>query len=161
MPDHFDTPVTQEVMPNVQVYGLTNALQHIRADIADATNIFTWTFLLEETFFENLFGKFLERGNLYSIVDHRMRGAVTRLQERFPRFAARSWSYNRTMHEKTFLFSPAGVTWMGSHNLTQGSFTMASNRSARIDSTQLFDALYTAWFMDWDRARPVTIPRNI
>jgi hypothetical protein len=142
------------------VYGLTDALQNLRADIADATNIYTWTFLLEENFFDNLFAKFLENKRLYCIVDHRMRGVATRLQQKHPHFAARSWSYNRTMHEKTFLFSPTSVAWMGSHNLTQGSFTMASNRSARIDSPQLFGALSTAWYMDWERALPLTVPRS-
>lgn len=145
-------------IPNVEVYGLTDALDQLKKDIAQATNIYTWTFLLEEKFFGELFSDFLTDKRLYCIVDHRMRALSSKLNRDFPHFVARSWSYNRTMHEKTFLFAPQNVAWCGSHNLTRGSYTMASNRSARIISPQLFGALHTAWYMDWERARPVPAP---
>jgi hypothetical protein len=152
---HPDTKDATDPIPNVEIYGLTDALQKLRQDIYAATNIYTWTFLIDPTFFIDLFDTFLESKRLYSIVDHRMRGLCSDLNRTYPNFVARSWSYNRTMHEKTFLFSPQNVAWMGSHNLTRGSYTMASNRSARIVSSQLFGALHTAWYMDWERARPI------
>jgi len=148
-------PAAAPAPPNVELLGAPTALERLKADVRQSYTIHCWTYLLERTFFDEVFSDFLKRGRLYMITDHRMRYVAAGLQDTHERFTARSWSYNRTMHEKTFVFPDLNAVTLGSHNLTRGSYTLSNNRTARVQSTQLTKALCDAWHADWTRAKPM------
>jgi phosphatidylserine/phosphatidylglycerophosphate/cardiolipin synthase-like enzyme len=143
--------------PNIQLLGLAQALDQLTSDIHNSHVVYVWAYLIEATFFSTLFADHLSHARVYMITDHRQRYVCAGLQDTFERFTARSWSYNRTMHEKTFIFPELKTVWTGSHNLTRGSFTLSNNRSARIESAQLTTALADSWHRDWTLSK--TIPR--
>jgi phosphatidylserine/phosphatidylglycerophosphate/cardiolipin synthase-like enzyme len=158
MTDQPDRPPTITLAePNIQLLGLADAQNQLKSDIQNSHVIYVWAYLIEANFFSTLFAAHLSHARVYMIVDHRQRYVCAGLQDTFERFTARSWSYNRTMHEKSFIFPELNTVWTGSHNLTRGSFTLSNNRSARIESDQLTKALADAWHRDWTLAK--TIPR--
>lgn len=155
--DHDNRTSLTLAASNVRLLGLTEAHDQLCSDIANSCVIYAWAYLIEADFFTKLFKDHLAHARVYMIVDHRQRYVCAGLQDTHERFTARSWSYNRTMHEKSFIFPELQTVWTGSHNLTRGSFTLSNNRSARIESPQLTHALADAWHRDWTLAK--TIPR--
>lgn len=142
----------------IQLLSLEHALQQLRQDLELRGTVYTWTYLIDYDFAADLLGRHLQHSKLYAIIDHRMRGTAAKLQRSYPTFSARSWSYNRTMHEKTFILPETATTWLGSHNMTRGSYTLSMNRSARITSLSLCKTLEQIWWDQWQTAR--ALPRH-
>lgn len=139
----------------IQLLGAHHALELLTEDLANVSHVYAWTYLIEPEFARQLLAEHLKHSQFSTIVDHRQRGVAQKLQQEFPNFNARSWSYNRTMHEKTFIFDRACVVWLGSHNMTKGSYTLSSNRAARIHSVSLAMNLRSTWLDQWETARRV------
>jgi phosphatidylserine/phosphatidylglycerophosphate/cardiolipin synthase-like enzyme len=130
---------------NVQM--LTDKLTepHLRDDLAQKGDVYAWTYLINAKFFERVFGTHLCSDELNMIVDHRQRKLCKQLQTTHPNLHAWSWSYNRTMHDKTFIFPALNIVYIGTYNLTQGSFWTSRNRCVRIDSKPLTADLLKKW----------------
>jgi hypothetical protein len=130
---------------SIQLLSNKNTEMELWQDLQKPGPTFAWTYLINEKFFERVFGTHLFRDELNMIVDHRQRKVCANLQKNYGRFHAWSWSYNRTMHDKTFIFPALSVVYIGTYNLTHGSFWTSRNRCVRIDSKPLTEDLLKKW----------------
>ena len=130
---------------NVHMLEGLDAYGALLQDIRGETPIHAWVYLLEPEFFKTLFHAHLATKKLNLIVDNRQQPIVRDLLAIYPNLSAASHSTNRTMHDKTILFPALGVSWIGSYNVTRGSWSMSQNRAARVKSFSLCDELMDAW----------------
>jgi phosphatidylserine/phosphatidylglycerophosphate/cardiolipin synthase-like enzyme len=59
------------------------------------------------------------------------------------------------MHDKTIIFPQTGIVYLTTNNLTQGSWSMSLNRTARIESNELASRLADDFQLYWKMARPL------
>ena len=137
---------------NVQILHDAEVLASFTRDIEKPGNIFGWTYLLTKDFVRHLLPAHRNGNTLCLIVDTRMHHVAADLQAEIPYFKAWRWSYNRTMHDKTWLFPDTGVIYIGTHNLTHGSYWLSLNRSVRIESRAISTLLMEQWNQDKERA---------
>lgn len=140
---------------NVKIHSAKDALPALHADLARARTIDAWIYLLDPHFFEELFREHLPRATFFAVADHRQKHSLALLAHDFPNFRPRTWAWNRTQHDKTILLPDLQVTWLLTHNLTRGSWTMSSNRAARVESAGLTHRLASDFLRDYARARAV------
>lgn len=114
--------------------------------------------MIDPAFLFDLFRPFHPAGQLRLIVDNTQRFNAARVTADWPGFHAYTWSINRTMHDKTLLFPQLDVTWIGTMNLTRGSYTMSRNRALRIHNRELLTHLLTTWHDEQLRCLQVRIP---
>lgn len=145
---------------NVHMLEGLDAYGQLLQDIRGTTPIHAWVYLLEPQFFRTLFHTHLQTKQLHLIVDNRQQPIVRELLELYPKLNAASHSTNRTMHDKTMLFPALGVSWIGSYNLTRGSWSLSQNRAARIKSHALCLELLDAWCQMFENCKPVRPPQN-
>jgi hypothetical protein len=129
----------------VQVLKAPDALVRLEIDLRHRSPAFGWAYLLDTKFCSQLFLEHLTHSHLSMIVDNRQARHARTLVDHFPNFHAYCWSYNRTLHAKTFLFPHLAVTWITSYNLTVGSYSMSYNHAVRIDSPQITADLMRDW----------------
>lgn len=130
-------------------------LEHLERDLQTAGNLYGWMYLLNSMWTENLLRNQADNVMTRMIVDHRMKATAAELQSRSRRFEAWSWSYNRTMHDKTLFFPVAGLIYIGTHNMTKGSYWLSENRSIRIKHHRMTQELLRQWQNDREHAKKV------
>jgi len=145
----------------IEILANPDALLQLTADLKLETRLRCWTYLLDEPFARRLFAQDNHSYDIKIIADHRQRATLAALARWVPHFSARTWSTNRSMHDKTFLLLDTGLTYIGTHNLTRGSYTMSSNRVVRIASYPATQRLNAEWIHDWQHARPVPPTPNL
>lgn len=139
----------------VQIHSAQDALPALMTDLRTAKSIQAWIYLLDPHFFEELFKEHLPKTTFFAVADHRQKHSLANLAAQFPNFRPRTWAWNRTQHDKTILLPELSVTWLLTHNLTRGSWTMSSNRAARVQSKGLSNRLSKDFLTDYARARAV------
>lgn len=140
---------------NVRLLSAQDALPQLRADLAAATKIYAWLYLVDETFFTNLFSDPLRDHDFFCVADHRQKPTLQTLVALFPNFYPRTWSWNRTQHDKTLILPNLEVIWLSTHNMTRGSWTLSTNRAARIESKEATKKLSETFLADYQRSRAV------
>lgn len=133
-----------------------HALAQLRVDILEAQELYLQTYLIEPHFFAELFSDFLRRHTIMLLTDNRQRAAASALTATYPKLKARSWSANRTMHTKMILCWPTETSWVGSHNLTRGSWTLSENISIRVAHQPFFQDLKKNFTTTWHVSKPIT-----
>lgn len=134
---------------NVHMLQGLDAYGQLLQDIRGITPVYGWAYLIETEFFKTLFDQHLKTKSTFLIIDNRQQPIVRNLLSIYPKLSAASHSTNRTMHDKTLLFPALGVTWIGTYNLTRGSWSMSQNRAARIKSHALALELLSEWDTQW------------
>lgn len=145
---------------NIIVMDGRDTLEALHFDLEKPGTVHGWAYLMDYEFTARLFAPHLENQDISLIVDNKMRSVAADLQYEFARLRCWTWSYNRTMHDKTLLFPAQGLTWIGTHNLTQGSYWMALNRAVRIESSHLTRELNAQWEHDVRSAKPVVTTKD-
>lgn len=140
---------------NVTILSEHDAYATISADLKHAGRVYAWTYLIDPKFAEIMLATHLAQNDVSLITDHRMTNRAQDLVTRNPGIHAWTWSNNRTLHDKTFIFEALNVVYIGTHNLTHGSYWLSRNRSIRIESSDLTDALLAEWLRDRASARPI------
>lgn len=130
-------------------------LKRLEADIAELGEMLIYAFLIEENFFENLFGNALKRNRIHLLGDHRQRSLLRRLVPKWRTLEAATWSYNRTMHSKNIIFPSANVCWLTSANLNRGAWTLSQNTTLRIIDHGLTIQLRAGFYAQFEQARPI------
>jgi len=115
--------------------------------------IYAWIYHLEFSFAAELLALRPDGQETYFIIDHRTRTIAADLAESFKTFNARTWSTNRTMHDKTYVAPAHDAVLLGTHNLTRGAYWSSLNRSALIIHRALTTALLRDWKHDWLHAQ--------
>jgi phosphatidylserine/phosphatidylglycerophosphate/cardiolipin synthase-like enzyme len=139
----------------VQILTGPDALDAMRRDIAESGDVFAWMYLIEEGWAREMLARQPHDTPMQIIVDQRSAAIAARIQSEDKRFEAWAWARNRTMHDKTYIFPLPGITYIGTHNMTRGSYTLSRNRSARIESHALSKAMLKQWHEDRARARKI------
>jgi hypothetical protein len=116
-----------------------------------------WIYLITEETLAELIDNAQPSTYWQFVIDHRMRKIGRALMARHPNLLLGSWSANRTMHDKTILIQSTNTTWMLTHNMTRGSFSLSTNRAVKITSQGLTERLMESWCHDWKRAK--ALPR--
>lgn len=134
---------------NTQLLDNPNCLAALKYDIAHSSLMYVQTYLLEKVFFAELFAEYLKRFPIQLLTDHRQAPLARELLTEHDNLTIKTWSRNRTMHTKMLLLWPQQTVYVGSHNLTRGSFSMSDNNTIRVadaafftDSLAKFHALY-------------------
>jgi len=121
-------------------------------DLALPGNVYAWCYLFRKEFLYDLLTKTNVARKINFIVDCRQSAQAAELQDCLTQFNAWKWSYNRTMHDKTWIFPANSAIYIGSHNLNRGSFWTAINRSVRITSPLMTSKLMQTWNEDRQKA---------
>lgn len=150
----------REAQVDIEILTGAETLHVFRGDLSLHGNAFAWGYLLNEKFTEAVLEAREKTATISMIIDHRMLGVAARLQQKFPNFAAWSWSYNRTMHDKTWVFPAQGVIYIGTYNLTKGSYWLSLNRTVRIRSQAMTAQLMHMWNEDRQKATKVKTASN-
>lgn len=129
----------------VQVLKAPDALHSLELDLAQPGPVHGWTYLLDPIFAKRLFLDHLTHSEIFLLIDNRQRKHAAELVNNFSNFHCWSWSYNRTLHAKTFLFPSLNLTWVASYNLTLGSYNMSYNHAVRIHSRSITADLLSDW----------------
>lgn len=140
---------------SVQLLAGPRALTVLKTDLADLGDVYCWTFLIHDDFFAECMVPHLQHSHLYAICDHRQTTKARLLLSQHKRLRLRAWASNRTMHDKTILFPQASVTYLTTANFTRGSWSMAYNRVARIQSRRLTGRLADDFLLMFQRAKPL------
>jgi phosphatidylserine/phosphatidylglycerophosphate/cardiolipin synthase-like enzyme len=141
---------------SLKVLSNPECLEHLKADIKDATQADMQTYLLEPSFFAELFTDFLKRAIVNVVTDARQRPTAALLLATHNNLRIRTWSGNRTMHTKMILLHPMAITYIGSHNLTRGSFSMSENATLRTDDPDIYNLTLNRFIERWKNSKPVT-----
>lgn len=140
---------------SVRLLGAQDALPQLRADLADATVLMAWLYLIDDSFFTNVFSEPLRRCDFFAVSDHRQKRTLETLTKIFPNFYPRTWAWNRTQHDKTLIIPNLDVVWLSTHNMTRGSWTLSTNRAARIKSPDATRKLKDVFLADYQRSKAV------
>lgn len=155
------TPFTTLDQPNsISILHGQEALETFEKDLAAPIDILAWAYLIDPPWFTSCLKTPLTFGHVQLIVDHRQRRTVAQLCRQHKNLHARSWSWNRTLHDKTLMIPSKGIIWLGTHNWTRGSWTLSTNRAARLVSRQATDSLLKLWMEDYKKSRPI-LPKKM
>lgn len=132
-----------------------HALSMLRADLKEAGPVYCWTYLIDTGFWHELMFPHTDHSEIYVLTDHRQRPTAKALVSENRRTHFWTWATNRMLHEKTFLFPFLGVVWIGSQNLTRGSWTLSKNRAVRIHSHALQTEMLNEWLYTRQLSKPV------
>src|SRR5262245_4352949 len=148
--EEFSLPLSQVRMLHGQ-----EAFAALRADVNTNGPIYCYTYLIETNFWHAIFDEHCTHSPLYCITDHRQRPLVQQLVNENRNTHAWTWATNRSLHEKTFLFPLLGVVWIGSQNMTRGSWTMSRNRAVRIHHHSFLGTMLAEWTETRNNSRAV------
>jgi hypothetical protein len=135
----------------VQILHGQEALKTMEQDMAKDGDMYGWQYLLMLPFAQSFLAEKLTRNKINLILDHKMRNVAAEMQRWNANFRAWTWSYNRTMHDKTLIIPAEGLTYVATYNLTKGSWYLSSNRLTRIRNDQMSRILMG----DWEKDRSV------
>lgn len=153
------------MMPNepngiVDLLPLEHALPTLRADLEQRSVLLVYAYLIDPVWFDELFGPHLEHSLILLLADGRQRSMLRQLCTRHPRLRAATWSTNRTMHDKTLIFPQLDLSYLTTANVTRGSWTLAMNNVARIQSAAFTRALDQQFQEYWNHAHQVPKFKN-
>lgn len=144
----------------IQLLTSRDALDTLEHDLKQPTPVLAWAYLIEPEWFREMFATPLRQSNVQLLVDHRQRRTVQKLLHEEPNLHARSWSWNRTLHDKTLMLPQRNTIWLCTHNWTKGSWTLSTNRAARIVSRSTTTDLLKVWMSDYAQSRPIIPKKN-
>jgi hypothetical protein len=122
-----------------------DALAEFENDLSHVGDAYGWAYLIDPPFCRQLFLQHLTHSHIHLIVDNRQKRNAIELMHDYPTIHFYTWSSNRTLHSKTFLFPHINVTWISSYNFTLGSYSMSHNHAVRIESLTLARDLFRDW----------------
>lgn len=155
----MDTLPAPAVKPDmIEILHGKKALEQITSDLDMTEPVLAWCYLIDPEWFTQLLATPLQHAQVQIIVDHRQRKTISTLLAVQPNLHARSWSWNRTLHDKTLIIPNRALIWLGTHNWTKGSWTLSTNRAARIVSRTATNQLLKIWMADYAQSRPI-LPR--
>lgn len=140
---------------NVRILDGKDAIGMLRADLAERGPAYAWAYLITSRFCDEYIAPHLEHSQLYLITDHRQRPIASELVNSNRHIHAWTWSHNRTLHEKTFIFPHLSAVWIGSQNMTRGSWILSQNRAVRIHSRELVEKMLREWHETRSNCRAV------
>lgn len=150
-PHHNPTFTAQlQLLPNP--YYL-EALTH---DLAYAHESFILAYEIGEPFFRRHFGPFLQTRPIWLAADARNTQILRQLMADYRNLHAGVWAPNAQLHAKVLAIPSQGVTYLGSHNLTQYSVGVGQNLTLRIESNPFADHMQAVVESYRRRAMPLT-----
>lgn len=132
-------------------------LSTIDHDLRGAAAVDAWIYSTEPLFFSTVFGPALTSCPIRVICDWKHRSPWIDLQRKYPLLSPRTWSTNRTMHDKTILLHGHHVTYLITANMHRGSFTLSRNRYARVITADFHQRLTEQFELDWLHSNPLPI----
>jgi hypothetical protein len=142
----------------LQVLKAPDALSTLESDLRERGPVHAWVYLVDPNFFRQLFLEHLTHSEIFFLIDNRQARFAKELVKDFKNLHCWTWSYNRTLHVKTFLFPALGLTWIASHNLTLGSYNMSYNHAVRIHSPTITADLLRDWHQNQQHSK--IVPRK-
>lgn len=142
-------------MAHVDFLPIARALPTLRADLEHKSPALLLCFLADPMWFPDLFADHLTHSNLDVLCDHRQRNLLKPLLSAYKKLHIASWSANRTMHDKRIIFPELGVIYLTTNNITQGSWSLSINSTARIHSLKLAHKLADDFQAMWLHAKPL------
>lgn len=130
-------------------------LPTIDSDLATTTGLDAYIYSADHHYLRVVFGPLFGRMPIRLIVDHKHRSEVSVLNGQFPFFSVRSYSSNRTMHDKTFLLHGKGIVYLLTANMNRGSFMLSKNRAARVSQEHFYFEIAAEFEADWKNSRPI------
>ena len=145
----FGAPAHVDFLP------IARALPTLRSDLEQRSPTLLLCFLSDPMWFTDLFADHLNHSNLDVLCDHRQRTHLKPLLSTYKRLHVSSWSANRTMHDKRIIFPELGIIYLTTNNITQGSWSLSINSTARIQSAKLAHKLADDFQAMWLHAKPL------
>ena len=139
----------------IQMLPLGDALASLRKDLAASGMVQIYCFLTSVEWIMDLLHDHLQHSDAAILCDSRQRVTLKPLLQTYRRLHVSTWSTNRTMHDKTIIFPATNLVYLTTNNLTQGSWSLSLNRTARIRSAPLADRLSNDFNLYWKMARPL------
>lgn len=131
------------------------ALDELKSLMGVSATILVWLYILHMDFAEQVFAEHLKHASICMITDYKNRRRSADVAGRWPRFHARSWASNRTMHDKTFVNPTQSRTLITTNNGTLGSWSLSKNRCISIYSDELALNLADEFWTTWNSCRPI------
>lgn len=129
------------------------ALKLLFRDLCESERSFIYGYLIDEDWATAFLAEPLARNYMKILGDHKQREVLRNLSGRFKRLECATWASNRTMHNKTIILPPIGVTYLTTANLTKGSWTLSVNVAARIASQNFTANAYAEFAELWNAAK--------
>jgi phosphatidylserine/phosphatidylglycerophosphate/cardiolipin synthase-like enzyme len=129
------------------------ALHH---DLAYAHELFILAYEIGVPFFIRHFGPFLASRPIWLAADARNTQDLRSLLTQFPNLHASVWAPSAQLHIKALVIPSQGISYLGSHNLTQYSVGHGQNLTLRIDSQPFATHLQAIVESYRRRAMPLT-----
>jgi len=140
-----DTELTQSII----LLQPAEVLPTIDYDLNNATAVDAWIYSADPLFFSTVFGPALTSCPIRVICDWKHRSPWINLQQVYPHLTTKTWTTNRTMHDKTILLHGHHITYLITANMHRGSFLLARNRYARVRTRDLHQRLTEQFELDW------------
>jgi hypothetical protein len=147
--------MTKDYFVGLKLLEGNQALKSLEHDLEYGGDVYGWIYLIEPDWFEKLLKEKQKNTETWLILDHRMTAIAKELENKIATLHTWTWSYNRTMHDKTLFFPQRGIVHFTTRNLTKGSFWLSKNKSLRIQNASLTKKLHHDWLIDRDHARKV------
>lgn len=157
-PDTLRTPA--ELEQSIILLRQEEVLPTIDWDLEHATTVDAWIYSADMTFFSTVFGPALTSYPVRILADWKHRAPWIELQRAFPRLNVRTWSRNRTMHDKTILLHGPKITYLITANMHRGSFLLSKNRFARVCTPDFHQRLTEEFESEWLKSQPLPIRQD-
>jgi phosphatidylserine/phosphatidylglycerophosphate/cardiolipin synthase-like enzyme len=146
---------TKRFSAAIQMLPLGEALHALRRDLDAPGAVQVYCFLATTEWIMDLLHQHLQHSTAAILCDSRQRITLRPLLSNYRHLHVATWASNRTMHDKTIIFPQTGIVYLTTNNLTQGSWSMSLNRTARIESNELASRLADDFQLYWKMARPL------
>jgi phosphatidylserine/phosphatidylglycerophosphate/cardiolipin synthase-like enzyme len=130
-------------------------LQLLDQDLAYSQELYILAFEIGAPFFRKHFARFLSTRPIWLAADARCTQTLRELLTEFPHLHAAVWASNAQLHSKLIAIPSQGITYLGSHNLTQYSVGLSNNITLRIDSAPF--AAHMQWVVQDHRRRGMNL----
>lgn len=120
-----------------------------------AADKYMWIYTLDIDYLNDLIELTPRPYNVYAIVDYRARHHAANLSYIQPRFKARSWSWNRTLHAKGLIEPATNLLWTTSANCNRASHLHGRNIATLTHSPDATQSALRHWTDAWQRSSPI------
>lgn len=136
------------------------AVRALEDFLAPQGTIIAWLYTIDLAFVQRFIKNRLAHSQVYLITDYRTRARAAEIASTYRTFHARSWSANRTMHDKTLVHTTNKQVLITTANGTVGAWTLSRNRTFTLTSHQLTSTLIEEFWENWKTTRTIIPATN-
>lgn len=142
-------------MQTIEQLWTPDAEPRIRKDLEQPGDVWMLVYNLQLPFYHRVFDEHAEYHVIRILADRTQRIALAILKKTNPTVQIGIWSRAWVMHAKAIVLPGAGVSYVGSPNLTSYSYRRALNLTLRIESPDFTDRLRSEIERRWRLSKPV------